>query len=151
MLLKLQIYVIRWESNVLTLRHFVKGIRNRIFAASKLKSCSQLLLWQNSILNTVWYALATCEGIIACIQYMEMAITLCYFLLLLSTFKSNIIFLFLRKPWKSKADHPQHSSPHFWQSCLSKLHSLSQVCPWPNWSTEILDKFKYNVNLIVKI
>ena len=92
MLLKLQIYVIRWESNVLTLRHFVKGIRNRIFAASKLKSCSQLLLWQNSILNTVWYALATCEGIIACIQYMEMAITLCYFLFLLSTPRLNLMF-----------------------------------------------------------
>lgn len=40
----------------------MKGIRKRIYEASKLKDCNVLLLWQRSILNTIWYALATCQG-----------------------------------------------------------------------------------------
>ena len=44
-------------------RHFVKGVRKRIFKAANLKGCNILMLWQQSILNSIWYALATCEGI----------------------------------------------------------------------------------------
>ena len=43
-------------------RHFVKGIKNRIFKFSKRKNCNVLLKWQKSVVNTIWYALNVCKG-----------------------------------------------------------------------------------------
>ena len=58
-------------------RHFVKGIRKRIYEASKLKGCDILLLWQSSIINTIWFALATCQGML--IEAKELTSVACSF------------------------------------------------------------------------
>ena len=42
-------------------RHFVKGIKVRIFKAAKAKCAEVLMRWQTSVVNMVWYALAN-EG-----------------------------------------------------------------------------------------
>ena len=43
-------------------RHFVKGIKNKIIKASKLVSCSILGEWLNTIVNMLWWSLATAKG-----------------------------------------------------------------------------------------
>ena len=43
-------------------RHFVKGIRNKIVKASKLVRCSILGEWLNTIVNMLWWSLATAKG-----------------------------------------------------------------------------------------
>ena len=49
-------------SGVLFCRHFVKGIRNKLYKASKLKSCQNLKQWTESIVNMLWWSLATSGG-----------------------------------------------------------------------------------------
>ena len=44
------------------IRHFVKGIRNKIVKASKLVRCSILGDWLNTIVNMLWWSLATAKG-----------------------------------------------------------------------------------------
>ena len=44
------------------LRHFIKGIRNKIFKAAKGVRCRSLGVWQKSIVKMVWWALRTCKG-----------------------------------------------------------------------------------------
>ena len=44
-------------------RHFVKGIKNKLFKASKLKTCIVLKEWLSSIVNMLWWALDTAQGI----------------------------------------------------------------------------------------
>ena len=43
-------------------RHFVKGIKNKIFKAAKLVSCLSLKQWLDSIVNMLWWSLATAQG-----------------------------------------------------------------------------------------
>ena len=43
-------------------RHFVKGIKNKLFKASKLKTCIVLKEWLSSIVNMLWWALDTEQG-----------------------------------------------------------------------------------------
>ena len=43
-------------------RHFVKSIKTKLFKASKLKSCLDLKIWIDSIVNMIWWSLATCKG-----------------------------------------------------------------------------------------
>jgi len=42
--------------------HFTKGIKNKLLKASKLKSCSVLKPWIPSIVNMLWWSLATSKG-----------------------------------------------------------------------------------------
>ena len=42
--------------------HYVKNIKNKIYSFSGRKDCKILLLWQKSVINTIWYALADNKG-----------------------------------------------------------------------------------------
>ena len=44
-------------------RHFVKGIKKRIYKASRSKSCASLMGWQTSITKTIHYAIRNCQGL----------------------------------------------------------------------------------------
>ena len=43
-------------------RHFVKGIKNRLLKAAKLKSCKILSKWISAICTMVWFVLYNCGG-----------------------------------------------------------------------------------------
>jgi hypothetical protein len=42
--------------------HYIKTVSKDIFAASKLKKCQTLGLWNRSVRNMMWYAIAECKG-----------------------------------------------------------------------------------------
>lgn len=42
--------------------HYIKSVSKDLFAASKLKKCQTLGLWNRSIKNMMWYAIAECKG-----------------------------------------------------------------------------------------
>ena len=42
--------------------HYTKNTKNKIYSFSGRKDCKVLLLWQKSVINTIWYALADNKG-----------------------------------------------------------------------------------------
>ena len=56
------IYIMFLKLKLNITRHFVKGIRNKIVKASKLVRCSLLGEWLNTIVNMLWWSLATAKG-----------------------------------------------------------------------------------------
>ena len=57
------LWMISFSYLIFVFRHFLKGIKVRIFKAGKLKSCKLLLKWQQSVANMIWYALSHAQGI----------------------------------------------------------------------------------------
>ena len=43
-------------------RHFIKGIRNRIFKSAKGVKSRSLVIWQKSVVNMIWWSLGTSKG-----------------------------------------------------------------------------------------
>ena len=57
-----KLYTICILDERLILRHFVKGIKNRIYKASKLVRYAILKDWMSSVVNMLWWSLATAKG-----------------------------------------------------------------------------------------
>ena len=43
-------------------RHFIKGIRSRIFKSAKGVKSRSLAIWQKSVVNMIWWSLGTSKG-----------------------------------------------------------------------------------------
>ena len=43
-------------------RHFIKGIKNKLYKATKRVTCRGLKEWMSSIVNMLWWSLGTAKG-----------------------------------------------------------------------------------------